>query len=346
MLNLNPRSYHRLHPMMLLLIVCTAVACTKSTDEGALEKARNEAISKQAQSDKSKSDAAKKASVGAKNVNSQGGAAESTTRLGSSVKMAESGSTDTSAAIPKADFSFTVLSKITEDPELLSALKKLEQTGKEKSMRKEFERLQKSGKPAEKVLIAALKAKPPNVRTQAALILRRMEHRSAAFTEALNEMLLSDPDPDVRGIAGRVMVYYLERKTVPALIKALADDKTEAVRMHAAWALGAIKDKRSTTALIGALEDGSTDVRLRAVGALKRLRAKSAVPYLVSRLEDSNTLVRTRAKEALKKITGKILRYRVRPTDFDDDGDIDQDDKKKAERMEFQNWREAYPLPK
>ena len=173
-----------------------------------------------------------------------------------------------------------------------------------------------------KGLLAALKANNPNVRSQAALILRRMDHKSREFTDSLNAMLLSDPDPDVRGIVGRVMVYYLERKTVPALIEALDKDGTEAVRMHAAWALGAIKDKKALPALYTALSDTSTDVRLRAVGALKRIGSKKALPHLVSRLEDSNALVQTRALEALKKLSGKKL------------------------GKDPARWRAAYPLKK
>jgi len=216
-------------------------------------------------------------------------------------------SSATGASRPDANYTLQPISACSEDSEVLDAIKALRKTGKERSMREEFQRLKKEGKPAIAGLLASLSANNPNVRAQSALILRRMEHRSLAFTNALNAMLLSDPDADVRGIAGRVMVYYLEKKTVPALIEALSKDTNEAVRMHAAWALGAIKDKKALPALFAALKDTSTDVRLRTVGALKRIRSKKALPHLVPCLEDPNTLVRTRALEALKKLSGKKL---------------------------------------
>ncbi len=289
----------------------TAAACTKADDDNALEKARKEA--------KEKEENEKKA------IPSTAESVAATTDPTEAVEEKpadEPVEVDTSAAVPDADYALLALGSISDDEEISSAIEKLKRTGKEKTMRETFESLQKAGKPAKDALIRALRADHPNVRMQAALILRRMKHRSKAFTAGLNDMLLSDPDPDVRGIAGRVMVYYLERKTVPALITALEGDKTEAVRMHAAWALGAIKDRRGVNALIASLNDTSTDVRLRAVGALKRMRAKVAAPYLVSNLSDSNTLVQQRAYEALKKITGKSL--------------------KNAEDV----WRRVYPKPK
>lgn len=214
----------------------------------------------------------------------------------------------TTAAKPTTDHRFTAIEDITDDKHLLSLVFELKQSGKSKTLRKQFEALQSKGSVG--VLLKALNAQPPNIRSQAALILNRMDVKSKAFSDELDRMVLSDPDEDVRGVAGRVLVWFQRHKkrwNTDALMLALELDKTEAVRMHAAWALGASHDKKGVPALIGALEDESTDVRLRAVGALKRIKSKRALPHLVKRLKDSNTLVKQRAREALAKIRGKDL---------------------------------------
>lgn len=224
----------------------------------------------------------------------------------------------TSAARPDPDYRFIAYEDITKDPDLDKLIKRLAETGKAKSLRKAFEARRKQAVPA---LLKALRAPNPNIRSQAAQVLNRMKVKSKAFTQALSKMVLSDSDPDVRGMAGRVMVYYRNRGNTAALAEALLKDGDEGVRMHAAWALGASHDRAGTAALIHALEDKSTDVRLRTVGALKRIKAKKAVPWIVSRLSDDNAVVRERALEVLKKLTGKSL------------------------GTEENRWRKAYKLP-
>ena len=302
-----------LYPMIVAII---AAACGKSGDVSALEKARHAAEKKQTPANTGEHAAPPTKTSGAAERNAPEITPERTNRAATAGPSPKK----VGPAVPDPSYILVPVATASQDSAVRDALASLSTTGKEKTMRETFERLQKAGKPAVEGLLSALRAKRPNIRTQAALILRRMEHRSDDFTKSLNAMLLSDPDPDVRGIAGRVMVYYLERKTVPALMTALEKDADEAVRMHAAWALGAIKDKRATQALITALKDGSTDVRLRSVGALKRMRARKALPYLVACLEDDNSLVQTRAYEALKKISGKSLKNDVTA------------------------WRKAYPL--
>jgi hypothetical protein len=281
-----------------ILVTLGAYGCTKSSGTTALEKQKEIEAKKRSEAEASSTEqSTPKSQVTDENIGQP---------LNNS---ATDEATDDlpAAAKPDPDYELRPVSECSEDSEIAEALAKLAKTGKQRSMREKFERLKNAGKPAIRGLIAAMKADNPNIRTQAALILRRMEHKSSSFTNALNTMLLSDPDADVRGIAGRVMVYYLNKKTVPALMDALEKDGAEAVRMHAAWALGAIKDRRALGVLFTALDDESTDVRLRTVGALKRIRSKKALPHLVSRLDDSNSLVRTRALEALERLSGKKL---------------------------------------
>ncbi len=225
------------------------------------------------------------------------------------------------AARPEAPYPLTSLDEATSDEELRALLEKLKGAGVGKGLQK---KLKSKGKAGVEALLKAMRAPAANVRAQAAQVLQRMDHRSKRYSQALNEMLLSDPDPDVRGMAGRALVYYQRHKlkhNTEALCEALEKDTTEAVRMHAAWALGASHDKRGAASLIGALDDESTDVRLRTVGALKRIKAKNAVPHLVGRLDDTNAMVKERALEALQALTGKNL------------------------GRESARWRKAYPLP-
>jgi HEAT repeat protein len=223
-------------------------------------------------------------------------------------------------ARPDADYPLIAIKDITDDPDVLAAIEALRESGKEKSKRKALEALR--GKGSVKALLKAMRAPNPNVRSMSALILNRMKHKSKAYTDQLSTMILADVDADVRGMAGRVMVYYRNKGNVAALSEALEKDGSEQVRMHAAWALGASHDRRGVPALVGALDDESTDVRLRTVGALKRIKSKRAIAHLVGRLDDSNSMVKKRAHEALTALSGKDLGRSV-------DG-----------------WRRAYPEPK
>jgi len=227
----------------------------------------------------------------------------------------------TGASRPDEATTFLSIDKITDNADLRSLVLKLADTSRTpKSLRIQFEGLKKFG--AVDVLLKAMRSRNTNIRSQSAKILRRMKHKSKKYTKQLNKILLSDPDPDVRGVIAKVMVYHHAKGTAAALIEALSKDTAESVRMHAAWALGAIGDRKAVDVLISALNDEKTWVRLRAVGALKRLNAKKAVRHLVGRLSDSNVLVKDRAYEALRALTKKNL------------------GKKES------SWRKVYPAPK
>ena len=201
---------------------------------------------------------------------------------------------------PDPDYRFVALTQITGDKEVLELIERLAKPVTSTKVRKKFERLGKDRVVAP--LLAAMSAPVPNIRGQAAQVLQRMDHKSEAFSRRLSQMILSDPDPDVRGMIARVMVFHRDRANTPALEKVLLADKTEAVRVHAAWALGASHDPAGIEALTTALRDKSTDVRLRAVGGLKRTRAKSKVPEILALLEaEKNPMVTVRALETLVK---------------------------------------------
>ena len=190
-------------------------------------------------------------------------------------------------------------------------------SGGEKQKRANLKKLKSKGSYA--ALMRAMRSENANIRIQAARILRRSGVKSKAFTKALIGVVRSDPDKDVRGMIAEVLVYYDNRETVPALIDVLLHDGGDGARTNAARALAAIKDGRSVTPLINALDDKDTWVRLRAAGALKRMGAKRAVPALVERLNDPNKRVQERAHQALRALTGRSM------------------------GPDYATWRKAYP---
>ncbi len=235
-------------------------------------------------------------------------AAEETSDQPLSVPKKAPPSGKSTSARPDAEYKLIALEDVSPDAEIRSYVEKLRETGKARTMRKHFERLKGKGSTA--ALLKAMRVPNANIRSQSATVLQRMDFKGKAFSAQLNAMLLSDPDEDVRGVAGRQIVFYQRhrlKQNTEALIEALSKDKTEAVQMHAAWALGDSRDRRGVDILIASANHESTDVRLRVVGALKKMGSKKAVPTLKERLADSNSVVRTRAQEALRKLTGKTF---------------------------------------
>jgi hypothetical protein len=73
-------------------------------------------------------------------------------------------------------------------------------------------------------------------------------------------------------------------------------------RRNAAWALGALDDKRAVAALIEALHDREASVREQVAWALGALDDAAAVPGLVAALKDEDARVRKQAAWALGAI--------------------------------------------
>ena len=198
------------------------------------------------------------------------------------------------------------LEQLTGDPAVLELVARLKSSiSDEVKTREGFEKLKAKG--SYETLIKALRVDVANVRSQAAVILRRMKVHTPELTAELVKILLSDPDADVRGMVARNLVFYLEKDTVPALAEALEKDEAEAVRTHSAWALGDLDDPRGIDALIKATEDPETNTRLRAVNSLQHVKSKKAIPAIIKRLKDPNVMVRGRARETLTSLYGKDL---------------------------------------
>ncbi len=227
--------------------------------------------------------------------------------------------TRTGPAEPDKAGKLVKLDEVTAPPEVAAVLARLKTTEGMAETEKQLIALRDKG--AVPALLGALGVNNPNVRSQAAVVLRRMGEPTPEVVAALTRLLLSDPDPDVRGMMAKQMEFLKDPSTVPAIMKALVHDAEEAVRQHCALALGVIGDQEGVEALIFALDDPSTEVRLYAAGALKSLKNMKAAPHLAKRMTDPNPLVRQRVQEALFATTGKQLGKDADP------------------------WLKAYPLP-
>jgi HEAT repeat protein len=89
-----------------------------------------------------------------------------------------------------------------------------------------------------------------------------------------------------------------DRRAVDPLIQALRD-REPAVREQAAWALGAIDDNAAVQSLVGSLKDEDVRVRKQSAWALGAIDDARAVDSLVGALTDQQADVREQAAWAL-----------------------------------------------
>jgi HEAT repeat protein len=95
---------------------------------------------------------------------------------------------------------------------------------------------------------------------------------------------------------------------VPALLEALrGPDATS--RGHAAYVLGAMKDRRTVPALAEAVADPVPVVRYEAAAALLELKDARGLPVLVDGLEDRDARLRAKCVEVLAEHTGLRLGF-------------------------------------
>ncbi len=102
------------------------------------------------------------------------------------------------------------------------------------------------------------------------------------------------------------------KKDVPAVspdvvkyCKDLAESGDDGIRFNAANELGRLKDPASIPALVKALgDDKHYFVRRACAGALSAMKAWNAVPALIKALEDREAYVALRANQALQNVTG------------------------------------------
>jgi HEAT repeat protein len=110
-----------------------------------------------------------------------------------------------------------------------------------------------------------------------------------------------DEQPITPGQAAARALVHIGSASLDPLIKALASSAAVA-RRNAAWALGALDDRRAVTPLIGSLKDSDPNVREQASWALGAIDDARAVQPLVGALRDTAAAVRRQAAWALGAI--------------------------------------------
>jgi HEAT repeat protein len=169
---------------------------------------------------------------------------------------------------------------------------------------------------------AALASADPSVRTRAACDLREMGSGAAPMIARLTTLLEdgSTVDPAVCGdrtwghgrfngrqdstTPGEQAASALVAIGTPAyepLTRALAGPAWIA-RRNAAWALGALGDRKAVPLLSRSLRDGEAAVRGRSAWAIGALDGSEAVPALIDALKDTDAGVREQVAWALGAI--------------------------------------------
>ena len=155
-------------------------------------------------------------------------------------------------------------------------------------------------------------------RTRAACELRRIGGEAQPAMNALVTLLSDDtpvpqsvcgerwrrgesPWPTTPGEQAAAALTKLGTRAVDPLLRTLKHQAV-AARTNAAWALGAIDDKRAVTALIETLKDPEAAVREQAAWALGAIADEAAVPALIEALKDAAPKVREQAAWALGAI--------------------------------------------
>jgi len=112
---------------------------------------------------------------------------------------------------------------------------------------------------------------------------------------------LADPSETEshRVYAANAIGEFLEGGGVSALSKAVAGDKSSAVRGAAVAALERLNSTGENGEISAALGDSDADVRLAALHAAMRINSFTDVASVVGLIGDSSSLVRRRAAEAL-----------------------------------------------
>lgn len=144
-------------------------------------------------------------------------------------------------------------------------------------------------------LISVLKDRDRSVREAAIGALTSIGKSSV---EAVGSCL-ADPDLSVQEAASAVLAAIADERVHDPLIRALKSHDW-IVRMHAAKALGRIKEPASVPALIPLLQDKVKAVREETSSALAAI-GEAAIPALLAALRHGEWLVRLHAVEALGK---------------------------------------------
>ncbi|GAH39003.1 unnamed protein product, partial [marine sediment metagenome] len=124
--------------------------------------------------------------------------------------------------------------------------------------------------------------------------------------EKLEEFKLEEKECE---IAKKEISNSVEKKDIDGIIKHLQNSHPSLyiIRMHAAGALGEIRDPRAVQPLIDALKDEHEHVRFCVIGALEEIGDARSVEPLIDAIKGKRRFERKVVAEALKKITGESL---------------------------------------
>jgi HEAT repeat protein len=167
------------------------------------------------------------------------------------------------------------------------------------------------------VLTKELGASDPETRTRAACGLRELGSAAAAAIPALVSVLGDGApvDPAVcalRWWRGNVNLTTPGEQAASALVSigsrafepvlSVLKSSLWVARRNAAWAIGALADRRAVEALIAALNDTESAVREQVAWALGALDDRAAAPALIEALKDPDDRVRRQVAWALGAI--------------------------------------------
>ena len=112
---------------------------------------------------------------------------------------------------------------------------------------------------------------------------------------------LHDRSDAVRIAAAEALGHVRDVRALPALVRSTLRDPVAHVRAHAAGALGRIGDPMAVDALVGALADPDFGTRIVALEALETVQPPDTAP-IERALRDHNAEVRRRAALALERV--------------------------------------------
>lgn len=148
-----------------------------------------------------------------------------------------------------------------------------------------------------KIMLEQLIHPDKNMRGPAALALG-----GSCVVDALDGLLARvghEPDFYVREDITWALVRMGDKAVAPLI--GLLEDKSAAVRHHAAHTLGKINDPRAVEALMSVLKDSDHMVATRAAGSLKVIGDARAIPALAGILGHAHRETQTAVTEALER---------------------------------------------